>query len=231
MITTPIPIEAQDKTIEEYWNINGTHNGGWNWEELSTFLSHETLKIIASHSVSLRDTQDYRKWEIVWKASVSERIRMSIWLALHDRLLTNSQRVARRLTYDPRCTRCGADEESLDHILRICPLSYMIWNKLSTHPPNSPFWTLPLCEWIMDNLETNKLNNDYKRQMMFAITIWWLWKWSIERSEILALLRGIIMARDVGIRKLIIKLIEQQFDSPPPDLGSIILEDVKGVAT
>ncbi|GJY21319.1 ribonuclease H [Tanacetum coccineum] len=52
MRITPIPIEAQDKTVEEYWNINGTYNGGWNWEELSTFLSHETLKIIASHSVS-----------------------------------------------------------------------------------------------------------------------------------------------------------------------------------
>ncbi|GKA47117.1 LURP1-like domain-containing protein [Tanacetum coccineum] len=204
MTTTPIPIEAQDKTVEEYWNINETPNGGWNWEELSTFISHETLKISASHSVSpshedkdsmywgcssigkfsmksalkfIRnegDTQDYRKWEIVWKAPVFERIKMFIWLALHDRLLTNSQRVARRLTDDPRCTRCGADEEPLYHILRRCPLSYMIWNTLSTHPPNSSFWTLSLYEWIMDNLEANNLNNDYKRQMMFAITISWL---------------------------------------------------------
>ncbi|GKC43047.1 putative ribonuclease H protein [Tanacetum coccineum] len=63
MITTPIPIEAQDKTIEEYWNINGTHNGGWNWEELSTFLSHETLKIIASHSVSpSHEDEDFMYW-------------------------------------------------------------------------------------------------------------------------------------------------------------------------
>ncbi|PWA90722.1 non-LTR retroelement reverse transcriptase [Artemisia annua] len=115
---------------------------------------------------------------------------------------------------------------------------------------------------------------------------------TVTRSEILALLRGIVMARDVGIRKLIIKLdsevvvrlmegetihhspafysvqtcrdllrssgwevklehcyresniaadwlanhgCEQEerlcmFDSPPPELGSIILEDVKGVA-
>ncbi|GJU55709.1 retrovirus-related pol polyprotein from transposon TNT 1-94 [Tanacetum coccineum] len=158
MTTTPIPIEAQDKTVEEYWNINGTHNA---------------LKFIRNGG----DTQDYRKWEIVWKAPVSERIRMFIWLALLDRFLTNSQRVAWRLIDGPRCTRCESEEESLDHILRRCPLSYTIWNKLSTHPPNSSFWMLPLCEWIMDNLETNQLNNDYKRQIMLAITIWWLWKW------------------------------------------------------
>ncbi|GJV20637.1 non-LTR retroelement reverse transcriptase [Tanacetum coccineum] len=82
---------------------------------------------------------------------------------------------------------------------------------------------------------------------------------TITRSEILALIHGIIMARDVGIRKLIIKVESQvvlehcyreanraadwlanhgceqeerlcMFDSPPPDLGSIILEDLKGVA-
>ena len=147
--------------IEQLMNIgtNGPENGDWKWEELSTFLSGETLKMISSHSVNpdcededsmywggstigkfsvklaislIRneaDVQHDRKRDLVWKAPVCERIRMFIWLALHDRLLSNVQRVARRLSDDPRCTRCGADEESLDHILRRCPFSFIIWNK------------------------------------------------------------------------------------------------------
>nr|GEX77444.1 LURP1-like domain-containing protein [Tanacetum cinerariifolium] len=123
------------------------------------------------------DPQCDKKWHVIRKAPVSERIKMFLWLAVHDRLLTNVQRVTRKLTNDPRCTRWGVDEESLDHILRRCPSSFMIWNKLGTHPPISSFWTLPLCEWIVENLSTSHANNDSKGQMMFAITLWWLWKW------------------------------------------------------
>ena len=47
MEISPIPIEAQDRTVDEYWNSNGPENGDWKWEELSTFLSGETLKMIS----------------------------------------------------------------------------------------------------------------------------------------------------------------------------------------
>nr|GEZ52167.1 LURP1-like domain-containing protein [Tanacetum cinerariifolium] len=204
MTISPIPVEHQDKTVEEYWNTTG--NGNWKWDELSTFLSPDSLKVIASYYVSSScededsvywggssigkfsvksaislirnedDPQCDKKWDVMWKATVSEHIKMFLWLAVHDRLLMHVQRVTRKLTNDPRCTRCGADEESLDHILRRCPSSFMIWNKLGTHPPRSSFWTLPLCEWIMDNLSTSHAKNDSKGQIMFAITLWWLWK-------------------------------------------------------
>nr|GEY27676.1 LURP1-like domain-containing protein [Tanacetum cinerariifolium] len=200
MAISPIPIEDQDKTVEEYWNTTG--NGNRKWDELSTFLSPDSFKVIASYYVSSScededsvywggssigkfsvksafslirnedDPQRDKKWDVIWKATVSERIKMFLWLAVHDRL-----RVTRKLTNDPRCTRCGADEESLDHILRRCPSSFMIWNKLGTHPPRSSFWTLPVCKWIVDNLSTSHANNDSKDQIMFAITLWWLRKW------------------------------------------------------
>ncbi|GJT44055.1 hypothetical protein Tco_0952770 [Tanacetum coccineum] len=44
MAISPIPIEDQDKTVEEYWNT--TRNGDWKWDELSTFLSPDSLKVI-----------------------------------------------------------------------------------------------------------------------------------------------------------------------------------------
>nr|GEY28508.1 reverse transcriptase [Tanacetum cinerariifolium] len=113
------------------------------------------------------------KEDAIWICFHPKRILqiMFIWLALHDRLLSNVQRVARKLSNDPRCTKCEAEEESLDHILRRCPFLFITWNKLSYHLLNSWFWTLPLCEWIMENLETTHLNNDYKKPMKFSVTL------------------------------------------------------------
>ncbi|GJW63695.1 non-LTR retroelement reverse transcriptase [Tanacetum coccineum] len=82
---------------------------------------------------------------------------------------------------------------------------------------------------------------------------------AVTRSELLAFIRGITMARDIGIKKLFIKVNSQvvvqlmecdianraadwlanrgceqeerllMFDSAPPNLGLILLEDIKGV--
>ncbi|GKE01820.1 hypothetical protein Tco_1389803 [Tanacetum coccineum] len=84
MAISPIPIEDQDKTVEEYWNTTG--NSDWKWDELSTFLSPDSLKVIAFH--------------------------------------------------------------------------YM-----------------PVLVYDLEQASTSHANNDSKGQMMFAITLWWLWKW------------------------------------------------------
>ncbi|GJZ64104.1 LURP1-like domain-containing protein [Tanacetum coccineum] len=133
-------------------------------------------------------------------------------------------------------------------ILRRCPSSFMIWNKLGTHPPSSSFWTLPLCEWIMNNLSTSHANNesnDVRHNIMVTPPDGWVMlnidgasrgnpgdaggggilrddrrrfirafaenygKCTVMRSELLAFMRGITMARDMGIKKLFFKVDSQ----------------------
>ncbi|GKE27505.1 hypothetical protein Tco_1442889 [Tanacetum coccineum] len=63
MAMSPIPIKAQDRTVEEYWNLNGLENGEWKWDELSTFLSGETLKMISLHSMNPScEDEDFMYW-------------------------------------------------------------------------------------------------------------------------------------------------------------------------
>lgn len=61
-----------------------------------------------------------KRWDAIWKVRVQQRIRVYLWLAMHDRLMGNANRVKRQLTLDPRCSHCGADEENTLHILWEC---------------------------------------------------------------------------------------------------------------
>lgn len=62
------------------------------------------------------------KWDIVWRAPVQQRVRVFLWLLLHERLLCNTNRVHRHLADDPRCQRCNNNsDETLLHLFRDCP--------------------------------------------------------------------------------------------------------------
>ncbi|PWA44555.1 hypothetical protein CTI12_AA523610 [Artemisia annua] len=227
MAISPIPVEAQDRTVDEYWNSNGLENDSmyWGGSTIGKFSVKSAISLIRNDG----DVKLDRKWVLVWKAPVSERIRMFIWLALHDRLLSNVQRVARRLSDDPRCTRCGADEESLDHILRRCPFSFIIWNKLARDKLKQSMdkerkeilisWVAPPVSWVLLNTDGASRGNpgeaggggimrDAQGYFIRAFTENY-GICTVTRSEILALLRGILMARDAGIKKLIIKVDSQ----------------------
>ncbi|KAL4295689.1 hypothetical protein GQ457_12G025480 [Hibiscus cannabinus] len=67
----------------------------------------------------------------VWRVIAAFRgwlkVRIFMWLACHERLLTNMERMWRHMTSDSSCTVCGAMSETVDHVLRQCPLVKSVW--------------------------------------------------------------------------------------------------------
>ncbi|MBA0809502.1 hypothetical protein Gohar_025151, partial [Gossypium harknessii] len=59
-----------------------------------------------------------------------QRVRFFLWLALKQRLLTNAERARRGLGIDGVCQVCGHGSEDIMHVLRDCPATRDIWNKL-----------------------------------------------------------------------------------------------------
>ncbi|CAN1147563.1 Putative ribonuclease H protein At1g65750 [Linum perenne] len=54
---------------------------------------------------------DSGSWRQVWKWRGPNRIRFFLWLAIQDRIMTNANRVRRRLSADASCSFCHNSEE------------------------------------------------------------------------------------------------------------------------
>ncbi|MBA0671524.1 hypothetical protein Goklo_028954, partial [Gossypium klotzschianum] len=69
--------------------------------------------------------EDY--WKIVWKYRGPQRVRVFLWLAFNQKLLTNSERARRGIYHCSSCSICGHDIEDLVHVLRDCPSAQDVW--------------------------------------------------------------------------------------------------------
>lgn len=147
---------------------------------------------------------EHRCWSQVWRVKVPQRICFFMWLALRNRLMTNANRVVRGFTDDPSCLVCGTNEETVDHILCRCPVAPVVWRKFPAMNDYELF-----NKDINDRIDSNIYPRDTTRDevwlIVFATTIWWLWKWRnsrcFERSADIPLDQlGFILAK-VGLIK------------------------------
>lgn len=167
LATQDIPSEVEGAIVQEMWEVGS----GWKWDLFANLLPEEALKKIAAHTVVedpniggllywrgstsgrfsikhaltlIRNEEDSAKdpkWELAWKAPVQQRVKIFLWLALHDKLLCNANRLKRRLTEDPGCQRCNHNEETLLHLLRDCPTSRHIWQSVGGSANYPSFFT------------------------------------------------------------------------------------------
>lgn len=98
-------------------------------------------------------------WDAIWDAPVQQRVRAFLWLVYHDRLLGNLIRYRRRMTNNPKCYVCDAEEESVLHILRDCPAARMVWRKLGGPSHKTEFFTSTLKQWIAENICAGNAQN------------------------------------------------------------------------
>ncbi|CAN1835590.1 Putative ribonuclease H protein At1g65750 [Linum perenne] len=114
-------------------------------------------------------------WKKIWSWKGPQRVRQFLWTAVHNRLLTNTERQRRHLTNSTDCGLCVDTPESLDHILRHSPLAEQVW--LRTLPPANlvDFFSLDPGEWWKRYIGDGSLST------VFGFTCWLLWKARNER--------------------------------------------------
>lgn len=71
----------------------------WKLTNNGKFSAASTYESICSKKWCQKD----KIWEVVWNWKGPERIRVFLWLVIHQVLLTNSQRTMRRMTLDENC--------------------------------------------------------------------------------------------------------------------------------
>ncbi|KAL4385217.1 hypothetical protein GQ457_15G009690 [Hibiscus cannabinus] len=182
MSNMPRPIRVVDMVSE---------NGMWDWDKLELMLPKESLEQIAAipppraefgedkptwrwedkRHFSTRTAYDFltndlgicesNVWRKIWRLGVPQRIRTFIWLAFHERLMTNVEGVRRHLSALELCGICGGDREDVAHVLRDCVVAKGLWTK----------------QWLFKNLfDATFMAIDADWSIRFAIFCWLLWK-------------------------------------------------------
>ncbi|KAK9009988.1 hypothetical protein V6N11_036508 [Hibiscus sabdariffa] len=122
-------------------------------------------------------------WHVIWSLLVSQRIRVFIWLALRQKLMTNMERHRQGLTENPSCTHCDS-VESIDHILRGCLYARNVWSLIfGANQITITFFTDDMKSWLLTNLRSNA-SLPYSMvpwNTLFATICWHIWK---ARNEI-----------------------------------------------
>ncbi|CAL1366987.1 unnamed protein product [Linum trigynum] len=105
----------------------------------------------------------------IWKWPGPSRVRHFLWLAVHDRLLTNAERARRHIADSSGCQRCRGDSETLDHVLRQCPFAKEVWAEVlpeALRPDDSR----DIKTWLTESLKCPP------SQVRFGFTCWFLWR-------------------------------------------------------
>ena len=85
-------------------------------------------------------------WKLIRTLKSPQRIKFFIWLAVHERIMTNAHRVRRQLLNNPLCNSCHNMEEDVLHVLHDCHHAQRVWLELVPEVKHNIFFTPPLRE-------------------------------------------------------------------------------------
>lgn len=127
----------------------------------------------------LENEHSPRLWDLIWCWKGPHRIHTFLWLAAHERLLTNELRARRGLTTNHDCPHCIGSPETALHVFRDCTLARAMWTDLLHLAQSSQFFTTPtIADWFRTNLKESTAS--YATMdwcLVFGTGCWLLWSW------------------------------------------------------
>ncbi|KAK9030109.1 hypothetical protein V6N11_031540 [Hibiscus sabdariffa] len=145
----------------------------WRWEDKRVFTTRSAYAFLALDP----GTHYPAVWKRIWKLIVPQRVRVFVWVTLHERLLTNAERVRRHFANSDLCGICGGAKEDLEHVLHSCAIAKGLWLRLIPSGARVSFFSLTFKEWFCKNLfDRTFVTTDDEWPHRFAIMCWLLWK-------------------------------------------------------
>ncbi|KAK9023907.1 hypothetical protein V6N11_004094 [Hibiscus sabdariffa] len=156
----------------EHRRFTSTYLASSEFDPLSFF------KVSSAYSHILASSWDDKEqiWDLIWKHTVPQRIRLFLWLTYRQRLMTNSERFRRGLGSSAICPRCHMAEETVLHTLRDCKESKAAWLLILPPDMHRVFFQQDR-SWLRGNLDSHViLPDDICWSILFASLSWQLWK-------------------------------------------------------
>ncbi|KAG7577946.1 Ribonuclease H-like superfamily [Arabidopsis thaliana x Arabidopsis arenosa] len=113
----------------------------------------------------------------VWKLKTTRKLKHFVWQCLSGCLATNHTLFYRHIGKEKHCPRCGAEEETINHLLFECPPALQTWalspipSLPSSFPSHSLFSNLDFLFWRVKGMM-----NGEEIALIFPWILWYLWK-------------------------------------------------------
>ncbi|XP_004289445.1 PREDICTED: putative ribonuclease H protein At1g65750-like [Fragaria vesca subsp. vesca] len=117
-------------------------------------------------------------WTHLWKLNCPPKLKTFMWSVLHQKILTNVQRVRRGFSTIASCPICKNADETLLHLLRDCPRSQAIWNSILRPGSITNSFSLDWNGWISAQFHCHVvIKNNIQWCNLFVFVCWFIWKW------------------------------------------------------
>lgn len=117
----------------------------------------------------------------IWKLDILPKIQHFLWKVLSGALPTYVQLCSRGVNIDPICQRCCLEEETINHVLFLCPHAFAIWrySGLSVRNLQSDDLESNILV-LLDIMKSEEIENSLRRLPFWLM--WIIWK---SRNEFL----------------------------------------------
>ncbi|GLT36867.1 hypothetical protein SLA2020_112150 [Shorea laevis] len=168
----PSDILASIQATPISWS--STRDDGFAWKnspngEFSAALAYQSLK---DPTMS-----DNINWKWIWKAPTLPKIQYFIWLLTHRRLKCFDFLNKLGICASASCPRCHAEDETVEHLIKKCPISSQILGSLLPDISTTQQQQLEFVEWLHFNIQCSEKSNilNIPWNVVFCFAIWGIW--------------------------------------------------------
>lgn len=146
------------------------------------WVQRNVIEVNESNPAVLQPSLD-GLYQQVWNSSTSPKVKHFLWRCLSGSLPVAENMMRRHIAKDRRCSRCGAESESVNHLLFQCTYARQIWAVANVHIPPSGEWSDSLYSnlfWVLN------LKKEYpKEEVEEDLIPWLLWRLWKNRNELI----------------------------------------------
>eukprot|EP00253_Pinus_taeda_P031614 PITA_31614 len=73
-----------------------------------------------------------RVWKDLWQNQGWMKIKLFMWLVQHKKILTWDNLQKRGVSGPSKCQLCESQEETIEHLLNLCPITSTLWNGIAS---------------------------------------------------------------------------------------------------
>ncbi|XP_057790943.1 uncharacterized protein LOC131008058 [Salvia miltiorrhiza] len=122
-------------------NLNNRDKPFWPGEKLNMYTVKSRYKLamkIRQRNEASTSSEGSVLWNWIWGLDVIPKVKLFMWKCLANAIPTAMALRRRNVDIDPCCRRCGTHEETMEHVLRDCAWSEVLWrvSPLRLQPPN-----------------------------------------------------------------------------------------------